>query len=230
MTKLQLKDVTLIAPTGSDLPRTIASIKWCCSLVDFASVKLITHEKPKDLPEYIEFSESSIIMDSYKKYNYYVFNLLTPHIKTSHALLIQYDSSILYPEIWDDDWLQYDYGGAGWPWKSDAYICHDLNDYHVRCGNGGFSIRSRNFTSLPRKYDIPFTEEQGYFNEDGNCAVYNLKRFLELGVNYMPLEEAVKFSFESLIPENADVKKTFGFHKHLHYQEDYDMIIKGFNQ
>ena len=44
------------------------------------------------------------------------------HIQTSHCLLIQSDGFVLFPDKWDDSWLDYDYIGAPWPISKDSYI------------------------------------------------------------------------------------------------------------
>jgi len=52
--------------------------------------------------------------------------------KTSHVLSIQYDSWIVNPSAWTDEFLEYDYIGAPWSWFPDKNV-----------GNSGFCLRSR---------------------------------------------------------------------------------------
>ena len=210
MSKIQLPNVTLVAPSGKNIPETIEAIKKCCEKIDFAYVKLIAPEKTEDCPEYIILDKCDE-MDTYFNYNNYVFRNLYNHIETSHCLVIQYDSWIIHPELWNDDWLQYDYIGAPWAIRENAYIAWHSNE-RVRVGNGGFSLRSKKLLGIPSLCDLPLTQEQGFYNEDGNICCYYRVAFLSEGIEYAPLEVAVKFSFETPIEENFNVK-TFGFHK-----------------
>ncbi len=210
--KIQIPDVTLLAVSSIEIPETIASLQKSCEKINFGSVKLISHEKPHNLPETILFEKCSKI-NNIMDFNYYAFYYLTNHIKTSHCLLVHADSWIIHPEMWDDEWLKWDYIGAPWPWKNDAYISHDTGE-HVQVGNGGFSLRSKKILDIPSQYKLPLLQEQGFYNEDGNLAVYHRSKMLSLGVKYAPLAVASKFSYENSIPENEGMQ-TFGFHKNM---------------
>jgi hypothetical protein len=186
-------DLTLVAVTGTDIETTKIALEKCQSLMHFTKVMFI--------------ADAGI--NTYYKYNDFVFRELGPYVETSHCLLIQYDSWILRPELWDDAWLEYDYIGAPWPIKDNAYLS---NGEHVRVGNGGFSLRSKRLLELPKKYNIELTQEQGYYNEDGNICCYHRKEFLDLGIKYAPIEVACVFSHELDIPENQNILP-FGFHR-----------------
>ena len=84
-------------------------------------MKLVTHERPKDLPDFIEYSEGYRI-NNINDYSYYCIYNLTNHIDTSHCLLIQADGFVINPNKWDDSWLEYDYIGAPWEYTDNAYI------------------------------------------------------------------------------------------------------------
>jgi len=213
MEKIKLSNVTLLAPTGNHIPETIDAINKCCESIDFAAVKLITHQEHYDIPSNVVLEKSLFPMDTYYNYNKYVFEYLFHHFHSTHCIVMQYDSWILHPELWDIKWLEYDYIGAPWPIKDDSYIAWGSNE-HVRVGNGGFSLRSRKLTELPNKLGLHLTDERGYFNEDGNTTCYHRIAFLNSGIKYAPVEVAAKFSFETLIPENYGVK-TFAFHKNM---------------
>jgi hypothetical protein len=202
--------ITLLAPTGDNIPTTIQALEKCYKAMEFASIKLVTHEKPKNLPHYITFEPSSFVMDTYKKYNEYVFRELGKHVDTSHCLLVQYDSWILRPELWDDAWLEWDYIGAPWPIKENSYIAN--TGERVRVGNGGFSLRSKRLLDIPKAYDLPLMQEQGYYNEDGNVTCYHRRELLALGIKYAPIEVAARFSHETDVPENDGILP-FGFHR-----------------
>ena len=211
--KIQLPNVTLLAPTGAHLPETVEAIRKCCEGIDFGAIKLVAPQLPDGSPDYITFINCGDAMDSYLKYNDYVFRNLAGHVQTSHCLLIQYDSWVIHPEVWDDNWLKYDYIGAPWMIKSDAYIAWGTGE-HVRVGNGGFSLRSKKLLGLPVQKGLLLTQEQGFYNEDGNLAVYWRKEMLGFGIKYAPVKIAARFSYENTVPENMGLM-TFGFHKNM---------------
>jgi len=82
---------------------------------------------------------------------------------------------------------------------------------HVRVGNGGFSLRSKKLLDIPTKFNMPFLEDRGFYNEDGNICVYNRDFLLNFGIKYATIDVAAKFSREIFLPEYKDIV-TFGFH------------------
>lgn len=209
---IQLSDVTLLTVTSIEIEKAIKALEKSREKIDFGVVKLVSHEKPDNLPGDIVFKKCQPINNA-TTYSAIVFNRLTEYVDTEYCLLIQYDSWVIHPELWDDNWFKYDYIGAPWQYKEDAYICYDTGE-HVRVGNGGFSLRSKKVMSTPWVYQLPLLQEQGWYNEDGNICVYHRKKMLHLGIKYAPLEIATKFSYENPVPENIGLK-TFGFHKNF---------------
>lgn len=209
---IQLPDVTLLTISSIEIEKAIKALEKSREKIDFGAVKFISHERPDNLPGDIIFEKCQPINNA-TTYSAIVFSRLTEYVDTEYCLLIQYDSWVINPEFWRNDWLQYDYIGAPWAYKNDAYICHDTGE-HVRVGNGGFSLRSKKIMSAPWVYQLPLLQEQGWYNEDGNICVYHRKKMLRLGIKYAPLEVASVFSYENPVPENIGLK-TFGFHKNF---------------
>jgi hypothetical protein len=207
---MNLKDVTLLAVSSIKIAETISALKKSCAIIDFAEVKLITHQNPKKLPAQISF-EPCPKLNNIHDYNHYVFRDLGKHVNTSHCLLIQYDSWILRPDLWENNWLEYDYIGAPWAYSEDSYI--SPNGEHVRVGNGGFSLRSKKLLDLPRSIDLQLIHDRGFYNEDGNICVYYRETFLENGIKYAPIDLASRFAYERDVAENMNTKP-FGFHKY----------------
>lgn len=207
---INLPDVTLIATTSVRLPEHIEAIKKCCENIKFGKVILVSHELPKDLPDYVEYKyypEIRNIMD----FNILMFRNVGNFVETSHALFCQDHAYIIFPELWDNNWLDYDWIGAPWPIRENSYIAD--NGERVRVGNGGFSLRSKKLMDFPIQQNIPLVHEQGYWNEDGNIACYHRRKFLAHGINYAPVDVAAVFSYENPVPENQNIFRTFGFHK-----------------
>jgi hypothetical protein len=210
--KKYLKDVTLIAYSSHEVQETIVSLQKCQEGLDFFEVKLLTHEQPINLPKNIIYEYAPEI-NHINDFNLYMFKFLGTHVNTAHALYVQAHSWILHPELWDDNWLQYDYIGSPWPYKEDAYVAWGSGK-HIRNGNGGFSLRSSRIMSIPYDHDLPLLREQGWTNEDGNICSYYSELMLALDVKYAPVEIAAKFAYENPVPENNyGSMKTFGFHR-----------------
>lgn len=120
-----------------------------------------------------------------------------PYIKTSHFLLVQWDSWIIDPEMWDDRFLEYDYIGAPW--------------IHVganNVGNGGFSLRSvALFRFLASRADLfpCFTAL------DDGLLCHNYRPKLEKeGFKWAPVDVAWDFAFEYAFRYPGS--RHFGFH------------------
>lgn len=212
MKKIALPNVTLVAVTGVKIFETIRALHVSSQDIDFGKIKLIAPEKTKYFPKNMIF-EKSPEMNSLREYSEYVFIHLDEHIDTDYCLLIQHDSWVLNPGLWKDEWLEYDYIGAPWAVKDDAYIAWGTGE-HVRVGNGGFSLRSKKLLGIPKLKSLPLTHEQGYYNEDGNICCYYRTEFLESGIKFAPVEVAARFSYETSVRENLHINP-FGFHKHF---------------
>lgn len=205
-----LKDVTLLAISSNRIEPNIDALKHCMELMNFGSVKFLCHYRPDSLPSNIQWEEC-MELKSIKDFDYYAFKELGKHIETSHMLMVQDHGYILRPELWDDEWLNFDYIGAPWPERPE-FISVSTGEM-VRVGNGGFSLRSKKLLELPKKLNLPLVEDRGYSNDDGLVNSYYRKTFLENGIRYPSVEVAARFSFENEIPENQGILP-FGFHRY----------------
>ena len=128
MTKIDLKDVTLISvDTTDDLTGTLNGVFTSMSGINYGAVKLVTTQEqidknPHFADEGITAEVSVAPIKDYNDYNHYVIYHLHNHVDTSHCLLVQPDGFVLFPDKWDDSWMQYDYIGAPWAHVEDAYI------------------------------------------------------------------------------------------------------------
>jgi hypothetical protein len=67
---INLPDVTLICISSINLSQTYFAFSKSVEGINFGSIKLVTHEKPKDLPDFIEYSEGYKI-NNINDYSYY---------------------------------------------------------------------------------------------------------------------------------------------------------------
>lgn len=112
----------------------------------------------------------------------------------THTLIVQYDSWVLDAGLWRDEWLEYDYIGAPWPWYKDDRMV----------GNGGFSLRSKRLMNFlaQNSAEYPLLDPEDAFL----CRHY--RPALEaLGFRWAPMDVASAFAFEREVPHPA-----FGFH------------------
>ena len=208
-----LPDVTLLAISSIQIPATINALALCASMMDFGAIKLLSHEKPEDLPTFITYENCSRITSS-RDFDFYAFEELGKHVQTSHMLMVQYHAWILRPELWRDEWLEYDFIGAPW-YEAPEFISLSTGEM-VRVGNGGFSLRSKKLLDMPKKLGIHTISDRGYTNDDGLINSYYRKLFLENGIHYPDVHVASVFSHENDIPENKGIP-TFGFHRYPQY-------------
>ena len=206
---IELPSVTLVAVTSIKIGETLSALYNSMRGIRFADCKLITHIPNLVVQDGVKV-ERCYHLNGINLYNRFVMYDLGKHIETEHCLLVQHDGFVLRPELWDNDFLKYDYIGAPWPVSPDAYIT--FTGERVRVGNGGFSLRSKRLLDAPQHHDIPFLNDRGHYNEDGNICVYNRDRFLELGMKFAPIDVAARFSQETQMKETEGILP-FGFHR-----------------
>jgi hypothetical protein len=149
------------------------------------------------------------------EYSRIVFKDLTAYIETDHYMCIQYDGMPIDSKFWNDEYLNYDFIGAAWPWGAP----------NRRVGNGGFSVRSRRLAELcadPKLvFNPPGHGDNNYMEDLHICVMY--ADYLESqGIKYAPVDLAKQFSAE--IPGGRF--DTYGFHGTLclpYYLDDDHM-------
>jgi hypothetical protein len=203
---LELKNVTLLVLTSLYFEEHIESLLKSMEGINFGSVKFISHEMPKNLPENIIWEDSKIKFD-YPGYNKYCIFDLHKHVDTEFCLITQHDSWVINPDLWDDEFLNYDYIGAPWPYSEFHF--KDCNGIVQRVGNGGFSLRSKKFLEVPKHTEIVWDRSSP--NEDVTVSVKNRNKYEECGCKFAPFDLAIKFSHEIDLEENEEIS-SFGFH------------------
>lgn len=206
-----LPDVTLLAISSNRIEGNVQALEHCMGMMNFGAVKFLSHEKPDNLPEGIQFEEIPEIK-CIRDFDYYAFKCLGKHVNTSHMLMVQDHGFLLHPEVWKDRWLDFSFCGALWPPRPE-FISASTGTM-VRIGNGGFSLRSKELLDLPEKLDLPLVEDRGYTNDDGLVNSYFRKTFLEHGIVYPEATDIPEFSYENDVSENMNITKFFGFHRY----------------
>jgi hypothetical protein len=127
-----------------------------------------------------------------KDYSDLLLTGLRQYVAGTHVLIIQWDSFILHPELWTNNFLQYDYIGAVWPHHPDTPV-----------GNGGFSLRS---IKLLEALESPAISRR---HPEDFCICVDNKATLEnqFGIRFAPTEIAEQFAVE-----RTSWHPAFGFH------------------
>lgn len=193
---IDLNRVTIICIDGLNPNLGLKSILYSIKNINFKKNILISHTKPNNTPNNIDFVEKKSL--THETYSTFILYELYKYVETDFCLITHSDGFVINSHLWDDVFFNYDYIGAPWP-KNSFYE-------NSRVGNGGFSLRSKKFIELCRK--IPCRD-----HEDAACCIY-YKNFLEKnGCKYAPVEIAMRFSLESEIPEcEYNLNNSFGFH------------------
>ena len=200
--------VTLSAIVGNPkyLEQTIKAIRFSKKNIPFSKVQILSS---------VDFDEPDIKCIKipeldYKQYNSFVIKNYNDYINSEFVLHVQNDGFIINSHVWTDEFLNYDYIGALWPLHLAS------NNPEWRCGNGGFTLRSKKFLEISQKY----CPDDGGGNEDYLVCQKYRHIFLEHNLKYAPNNIAAKFSIEDTgIPEANDQSHydrttltSFGFH------------------
>jgi len=189
------------------------------SQIEFGKVCFFSHKMAVLTNPAVQFYEVPKL-ETIDDYNKFVLFELGKSIMTSHALIVQSDSYVIDPGAWDSRFLEFDYVGAPWPVRDDAY--RDPWGRSQRVGNGGFSLRSKRLMQLPSVVEVPYDVNSSDFyqhmnaglnSEDGNICVHNRHIYETHGCVFAPIEIASRFSRE-LVIDGLDQSATFGFHRY----------------
>ena len=209
--KLQLPNVTLAAMTSVNLYETVQALKYSMRGIDFGEVILITDKKPWFLPKKIRYCHTDRL-DNINKFNYKMTYELKDYVHTDYVMIVHADGFVIHPQLWDDAFLQYDYIGAPWPLPENDYAYRDSRGNICRVGNS-VSIRSKRLLDFPSEHHLKWEPvDDGFYNEDIFLCCHSKNEMERFGLTWAPLEVAVYFGREHMLPENQGIEP-FSFHK-----------------
>lgn len=203
---LELKNVTLVVVTSVKHEENVKALKQSMNGIEFGDVKFISDIKPESLPENVKYIQCEKL--DYVGFSRFTFLELWKYIDTEFSLLVHHDGFIIRPDLWNPEFLNFDFIGSPWPYSETSYLTDDGE--HVRVGNGGVCLRSKKILELPTKLGLELEQRQGFYNDDGNFCVYHRKTMLDNGIKYAPIELAAEFSTEIWIPGVS--RESFAFH------------------
>lgn len=202
MEKLDLKRVTAVCIDGRNIEDNIKEqyvnvFKHMLSSANFYDLLFVS-------PSYIDYpgvKNIKIEELDFGGYSNYCVKELNSIIKSDFCLVFQLDGFIINPDLWDEDFYNYDYIGAPWPLHFGGWV-----EPGKQVGNGGFSLRSKKFINFAAS--LPGTTN----HEDTYIVFENRASLEENGVRIAPLEVAIRFSVENDINEDHNIDTCFGFH------------------
>lgn len=193
----ELPQVTVIALTGTKFDDHKRALDLMCKDIKFGGAKIIWDAK----------------INSVDYWNHAIVYGLWKYVDTDFAFLFHADGYIINPDLWNSEWLNYDWCSSPWPLPQfdDLISYRDPFGKIQRVGNS-VGLRSRKLLKLPTELGLEFKDYNGNTNEDGKFCV-EWRHILEAhGCIFMPFEEAIYFGKEASLPENEGVD-TFCFHK-----------------
>jgi hypothetical protein len=200
---LNLNNIEIFCIDGNFTKKEILSkvFKFLNKNFSFHGIKYFSPENPEiDGVKHIQCER----LNSLEDYSRYVIKSTPEYVEADYVMYIQWDGFPINPSKWNPEFLNYDFIGAPWPWKTG-------ND-HLGMGkgfNGGFSLRSAKLVKL-QKY-IPTQFET--WHEDAVITDICRNMFIHEGCKYAPYELAKQFSLELDLPDNSNsFDDVFGFH------------------
>lgn len=197
---IELPNVTFLVADCVDYGRARLAINYSTKHIKFGAVKLLTHfniTPPDPIVEKIEK------IGSIERYSEFCVRDLSKYFDTEFVLVGQWDGFVRMPEMWDPDFLNYDYIGA--PWKEEWLFPGVPKKFLV--GNGGFSLRSKKLQDfMTENYDNMITHRA----EDVTICQLNRNYLEASGFKFAPVEVAKRFSWES-----GDPRDSFGVHARM---------------
>ena len=226
---LKLPNVTLIAVTSVKLYETIKALTYSMRDIEFGEVVLVTHRKPLGLPKGITYKHTEKITDI-DQFNYLMAYELGSYVNTDYIILVHYDGFIVHPEMWRNEFLQYDYIGSPWPLPTAEHSTYYDEDGNVcRVGNS-VSLRSKRLLEYPKKAGLEWKPaSDGFYNEDIFLCCMNKVKIEKAGMKFAPIEVARFFGREHTIPETEGVTP-FLFHKWWGENKDFPRFENPFTK
>jgi hypothetical protein len=216
---LKLPHITLIGFDSIHPEKTLAALKYSMRQAQFARVVFVGDSKngwvTKRCSDWgMEFVHGPTTTRA--DHEWFVLEKIPTFFKTRFCLFSEWDAAVANPAAWTDDFLNYDYIGAPWPYGSveerwwekmyrptgqGAPVTTERNNV----GNGGFSLRSKKFCELVSK-------KVNRRNPHQLCSDAWMARTLrpeleKQDIKFAPETVAARFSCEDAIYTGQ-----FGFH------------------
>lgn len=185
---LHLSDITLVVLAGNHIAPSEAAIGDVLKKFSFDDIIIFADQFILPPPGgRVVVTPFSSVEDATR----IAWREIFPRLKTSHILSMHWDGYPVRPEYWNDDFRQYDFIGAVWPWFNERAV-----------GNTGFSLQSKHL--LESIQSLAFRQPE----DVALCRHYRPQLEQEYGIKYAPVSIADRFSIEHGPPH----LQALGFH------------------
>lgn len=191
---MNTKDITILAVDTYAHELTRRAIEITLDTIPCREVVVLSDRNIYPDGRWVEINPINI-----QDYNNIMIKHLWPFVRTEHVLVVQYDGMAINRNNWTDEFLNYDYIGAVWPW-----------DHHppgFKVGNGGFSLRSRRLIETLKDKRVLLKPDLPMY-EDLHIGVFYKDFLTSQGIKIADESVARQFSHEHF----AGHHPTFGFH------------------
>lgn len=183
MNRLQLPDVTLVCVDTVCHDLATMALAECTERAKFGEILWVS-DRPIGWPDAKILRYHRIKPCSGTQAEMHCWYTVPPLVRTSHYLIVQWDSWIINPDAWTDEFIEYDYIGAPWGWHGDEY----------EVGNGGFSLRSTALGNFVAQ--SPATLPLSSPEDAAICRTHRKRLEDGNGFRWAPLPLAYRFSRE----------------------------------
>ena len=144
-------------------------------------------------------------INSLREYSDIIINLLPYIVEEDHFFVVQWDGFVTRPELWANEFFDYDYIGAPW---GGIHIPEGGDPGIDDGGNGGFSFRSRKLLNAAKQIPVLLSAHtwQAHAEDVVLCRHYRAE-LRALGINFAPRDVGERFS-----SEGATAGDHLGFH------------------
>ena len=200
MSKLQLKNITLVGCTCRDYVETLLALEHCANLCDFNNIVYFSDLDPFDFIYGLKLNIPNltyVYVESFMTYDRVCIWFMTSYFKYQHlfsdfTLNIHHDGYIIRPNAWTNEFLEYDFVGACQKWEVPMVM------------NNGFCLYSKQFIKAMEKLNLPATSEACHPSD-----MILLKNHEKMNVKIAPVTLGHQFSSEGFRWDNNG---SFGFH------------------
>ena len=210
--------IDLVIVNCLDQQEAVKTLNYCKRYFNFNNSILFSDKNTENNKnQFIKIEK----INNISEYNNFMLKI-GEYIESDFALVVQDDGHIVNPNNWSDEFLEYDYIGAPWPssrkwnkrWKGENRdkIISSLSKNRV--GNGGFSLRSKEFLNYSSKFNDCLS-----YAEDVFLCLVNYEEAINNKIKFAPFEIALKFSYEVPLggfKKNKE-KKNRTFNKDNHF-------------
>lgn len=202
MSRIRLPAVTLVCVDTRHPDLAVATLRRSLAVAEFGAVVLFTAAE-RLRADCSGIRVVGVSIDSIAAYSAFMLTGLVPHVRTTHALVVQWDGFPTRGDCWDDRFLDYDYIGAPWPDVAPGGAV----------GNGGFSLRSRRLLQALATPGMVL----GHPEDLAICRDNRRQLETEFGIRFAPVDMAARFAYERCPPTG----RSFGFHGLFNWDHEF---------